>query len=96
MNSSLSRRLFGPFEAIWSFLFLEIFTWKFFSFSYNLQSKYLENFFMRNIRKNQEYVRSGIPRAGKCGKRGHVFLLVAFSFVFCCYVRKELIGTGDV
>ena len=51
---------------------------------------------MRDIRKNQEYVRSGIPGAGKCGKRGHVSLLFAFSFVFCCYVRKELIGTGDV
>ena len=51
---------------------------------------------MRDIRKIQEYERSGIPTAGKCGKRGHVFLLVAFSFVFCCYVRKELIGTGDV
>ena len=52
-------------------------------------------FFVRDIRENQEYVRSGIPRARKCGKQGHVFLLFAFSLVFCCYVRKELIGTGD-
>ena len=44
---------------------------------------------MRDIRKNQEYAEVGFQELGSVGNG-------AFSFVFCCYVRKELIGTGDV